>query len=175
MITVDQSQSKNEASALPARLKFNLATNLVEKLELRYLAKAALEESRFNKAQFSEAKFIKAAEAAAHNPKVHGVLTAHFNSTPIGFAYCQVGEPLIGKGLKICTVQSLFVSNELRSSLLGGRVANGLLNGLKSWAKSRNSDEITLHSTSGVDPLRLGSFLRRRGFKAFGGSFVAHA
>lgn len=169
---LDQSAQRSETEVPRARLKFELATRLEGILELRDLAKSALEESRFNKAKFSDEKFVKAAKIAAREPKVHGVLTAHLADRPVGFAYCQVGEPLVGTGLTISTVQVLYVEERVRASILGGRIANGLLNGVLSWSSSRNTSEVFIHTTSGIKTITNDQFLKRRGFKVLGGSYA---
>ncbi len=153
-------------------LRFRVAETLDEILTLEWLAKEALAESRFRAARFSLEKFTKAAERAAADTSRHGVLIATRSDHPIGFAYCNIGEPLVGTGLLIATVQVLYVGKSIRDTLLGGKAANALLNGVLSWSKSRRAEELLIHTTSGIKADVNDRFLRRREFQAVGGSYV---
>jgi len=44
-------------------------------------------------------KFRRAAERATKDSNRHGVLVASRDTTPIGFVYCNIGEPMVGVGL----------------------------------------------------------------------------
>lgn len=154
------------------KLHFKVANDIKSILRLRHLAEEALAESRFRGANFSIEKFTKAAERAAADTSRHGVLIAARSDSPIGFAYCNVGEPLVGTGLLITTVQVLYVGRSTRDTLLGGKAANALLNGVLSWSKSRQAEELLIHTTSGIKADVNDRFLRRRGFKVIGGSYV---
>jgi hypothetical protein len=102
----------------------------------------------------------------------HGVLIPTHNETPVGFAYCNIGEPMVGTGLLITTVQVLYVSAKVRASLLGGKIANGLLNGVLNWNAARDGQEVLIHVTSGIQAAGTHRFLKRRGFETVGGSYV---
>ena len=154
------------------RLHFEVAENVDSVLQLRDLAEEALAESRFRAADFSIEKFTKAAKRAAADTSRHGVLIATRSDCPIGFAYCNIGEPLVGTGLLIATVQVLYVGKTTRDTLLGGKAANALLNGVLSWSKSRRAEELLIHTTSGIKADVNDRFLRRRGFQVIGGSYV---
>jgi hypothetical protein len=148
------------------------AETLSEILALECIAKEAMAESRFKGAEFSVEKFTMAAERAAADTSRHGVLIAARSDSPIGFAYCNVGEPLVETGLLITTVQVLYVGKSTRDTLLGGKAANALLNGVLSWSKSRRTEELLIHTTSGIKADVNDRFLRRRGFQVVGGSYV---
>jgi len=154
------------------QVAFKVAKTVDEILQLEPLAAEALTESRFGIAAFSRSKFQKVAQQAAENQSRYGVLVATLRGKPVGFLYCAIGEPLVGEGVLITTVHVLFVPPSLRGGLLGGKVANGLLNGVLSWSKSRNGKEVLLHLTSGVHSARTHRFLNRRGFVAIGGSYA---
>ncbi len=153
-------------------LDFVVASKLDQILQLQPLAEEAMTESRFRAARFSKAKFVSVAERAAADTSRHGVLIASLSGYPIGFSYCNVGEPLVGTGLLITTVQVLYVSKSTRDTLLGGKAANALLNGAFNWSKSRRAEEMFVHTTSGIKAEVNDRFLRRRGFRVVGGSYV---
>lgn len=149
-----------------------MATKLEEMLKLEGLVAEALAESRYSKATFSAEKFRKLAERASEDVTRHGVLIAQRRGEPIGLAYCNIGEPLVGTGLLITTVQLLYVSASVRGSLLGGKVANSLLNGVLSWGKVRNCEETLVHGTFGSSVVGIEVLMRKRGFVRIGGSYV---
>lgn len=152
-------------------MEFYHAKTLEQILDLESLAREALNESRYNAATFSPDKFKKHAAEAANAPRYHGVLVAAHGGKPVGFVYCNVGEPLVGTGLLITTVQVLFVAPSIRETLLGGKAFLGLLNGLTAWSNSRNGKEILIHSTSGVNVSEMSRALTRKGFEVCGASF----
>ena len=78
----------------------------------------------------------------------------------------------MGTGLLITTVQVLYVRKSIRDTLLGGKAANALLNGVLSWSKSRRAEELLIHTTSGIKADVKDRFLKRRGFQVVGGSYV---
>jgi rhodanese-related sulfurtransferase len=153
-------------------LRFRVAETLDEILTLELLAKEALAESRFQAARFSPEKFTKAAKRAAADTSRHGVLIATRSDRSIGFAYCNIGEPLVGTGLLITTVQVLYVGRSTRDTLLGGKAANALLNGVLSWNEVRQGAEVLIHLTSGIRSAETHSFLKKRGFETIGGSYA---
>ena len=153
-------------------MKFEVITNEIAIMALEPLVQALLAESRFAKAEYSRDKFLKIAKKAAADSARHGFLVAYQNESPVGFVYCGIGEPLIGTGLLVTNVHVLFVSKPVRSSLLGGKVANGLLNGILHWNKARNGEEVLIHLTSGIRPQDTHRFLKRRRFYVVGGSYA---
>lgn len=156
----------------PLRVEFRVASNLADMMSVEALAQEALAESRFGKSRFSEEKFLKVAKQAASDNGRHGVLIATLRDEPLGFLYCGIGEPLVGEGVLITTVHVLYVPPALRRNLLGGKIANGLLNGALSWNKARHGQEVLLHLTSGINTKQSHVFLKRRGFQTLGGSYV---
>ena len=153
-------------------MKFEVLTDETEIMALEPLVQALLEESRFGKAQYSREKLQKIADKSAADPSRHGFLVAYQNDKPVGFVYCGIGEPLIGTGLLITNVHALFVDKKVRNSLLGGKVANGLLNGVLHWNQARNGEEVLIHLTSGIRPQDTHRFLKRRRFDVVGGSYA---
>jgi hypothetical protein len=86
--------------------------------------------------------------------------------------HCNIGEPLVGTGVLIATAQVIYVSKSIRRTLLGGKIANALLNGFVSWSKSRRAEDLLIHTTSGIRAEQNDRFLKRRGFGCVGGSYV---
>lgn len=141
-------------------------------LALKPLVKEALAESRFGAATFSDEKFQNVVERTAGDNIRYGVLAAYQNDNPVGFAQCNIGEPLVATGMLVTTVQIMFVCAALRVTLLGGKVANGLINGVQSWSKARDGTEVMIHLTSGVKSAQTHKLLKRRGFETIGGSYA---
>lgn len=153
-------------------MNFYHAKTLEQILELEDLAREALSESRYKAAAFSPNKFKKHATEAANGPRHHGVLVAAHGGKPVGFVYCNVGEPLVGDGLLITSVQLLFVVPYIRETLLGGKAFLGLLNGLMAWSNSRKGCEVLIHATSGLGTSEVSGALNRLGFRTCGMSFI---
>ena len=158
-----------------AGVQFSVAETLEDIIGLESLAAEALAESRFNQARFAPEKFRRAAKRAAGDPARHGVLVARRSDQPVGFAYCTIGEPLIGTGFLITTVQMFYVKQDVRNSLLGGRIANSLLNGVMRWNAARDGQEVLVHLTSGVRSAQTHRFLKRRRFQTIGGGYAKSA
>lgn len=153
-------------------MRFYVAADLNEILELEGLAEEALNDSRYRRSEFSSNKFCKLAQVAATDTARHGVLIAASEGRPKGFLYCTIGEHLVGTGVLMTTVIVLFVCRDVRSTLAGGRVANQLLNGARSWSSSRGGQELMVHLTGGGREIQNDRFLRRRNFNMIGGSYV---
>ena len=153
-------------------VEYFVAKTFDEMIVLEDLAKEALAESRFNAAIFSSEKFTAECRKASKDTDRFGVLIAKSNESVAGVAYCAVGEPLIGSKLLITTVQLLYVRSRFRTSMLGGRIANSLLNGLISWSRARNSQELLIHSTSGIKPMVNDRFFKKRKLSSIGGSYA---
>ena len=75
----------------------------------------------------------------------------------------------------ITTINNMNVKRSVRRSLSGGKVAIGLMNGVKSWSKARGAQEVLFHVTSGVDLARAHKFAKHAGFQFIGGSYVLMA
>jgi hypothetical protein len=152
-------------------LNFAVLTKIDDMIALEPLVQAALAESRFADIPYAPEKFRRGVERAAADVKRHGVMAGYVDARPIGFAYCSVGELLIGKDVLLTTVHAIYVSQKLRKGLLGGKVANGLLNGVLSWSKARSAREVMVHATFGIDAVGMHRFMKRRGFGVVGGNY----
>lgn len=136
------------------------------------LAEASHLESRFAYIPFCPDKTKAIALSAFKNTKRHAVMMAYKNEAPVGFVYCSVGEYHIGKDVLLTTIHNLNVLHSIRSNLSGGKVALGLLKGVTTWAKARNSHEILFHVTSDVGLAGAHKLAKKLGYKFVGGSYV---
>ena len=153
-------------------VQFHVAHSVADILTLRSLAAQAVAESRFASAHFSQDKFERLAARLAEDTTRYGVLIAAHASHPVGFLYCEIGEPLVATGLLLTTVQAVYVTAPVRHTLLGGRVANGLFNGVLRWTAARGGCEVLIHHTFGIGAARAHRFFKRRGFRALGGHYA---
>ncbi|MEM8577109.1 MAG: hypothetical protein AAGF60_04600 [Pseudomonadota bacterium] len=148
------------------------ATTSEHVLYLEPLARAALMESTTSKVSFCTDKFQKIANDIEAAPSMFGMLIASNKNAPVGFAYCTAGEHFIGTGARFASVQGIFVETRIRRSLLGGRIANSLINGAQHWAKLRLCQSLTAHITSAVSTRTTDRLLFRRRGQYVGGNFV---
>ena len=154
------------------KLQFRVVNDDADIPALISLAGDAHHESRFRDIPFSPDKVADIAGRAIADPKRHGVFLAAKGDAPVGMLYCSVGEYHIGTDVLLTTIHNMNVSRDVRESLSGGRVALGLMSGVKSWSKARGAVEILFHVTSGVDLARSHKFAKRMGFEFVGGSYV---
>lgn len=136
------------------------------------LARYAHLESRFRDIPFSEMKVERIARRAMDDTSRHAVMLGYKNGEAIGMLYCSIGEYHIGTDVLLTTIHNLNVRVDKRMALSGGKVALGLLRGVRSWSKARGASEILLHVTSGVDLARVHKFAKHEGFQFVGGSYV---
>lgn len=100
------------------------------------------------------------------------MLAAYREGRAVGLSYCTVGEPICATGLLIASVQLIYLEPTTRRGLLGGFISNALLNGTISWSKSRGTQVLLVHQTSGIEIKRGSRFFVRRGFAINGGEYV---
>lgn len=141
-------------------------------LNLEGIAREALSESRFSYAQFSSKKFRQRAETVSMYNKTNGVLAAYHNDIPYGLVYCTAGEVFVASNAIISSVTLFYVRIKIRETMLGGRVANQLMNGLVSWSKMRGCREILFHANFGESSEKVHRFVKKRGFRTVGGSYA---
>ena len=84
-------------------------------------------------------------------------------------------EYLYGSGVLIVTINTVYTSQRLRGSLLGGRAALGQFRAVGLWSKGIGAREILLHTTSGIKEERVGKAAERMGFAKLGGSYAKSA
>ena len=152
-------------------IKFRVVTENPDIPIIVKLARAAHEESRFSYIPFSPQKVARLAKNAIADDSRQGVFIAEIDNTPVGFAYCTLGEYHIGADALLATIHNINVSRDVRHRLCGGRAALGLFNGAKSWARARGAVELLLHVTSGVSLRRTHHLAKRLGYTTIGGSY----
>ena len=159
------------------RGKSNLKFELLEQADahlddLIELARASHDESRLSYITFAPQKVEKIVRRALSDTKRHGIMLCTDQGHPVGAAHCSIGEYHIGEGTLVTTIHNINVLAEKRHSLAGGKVALGLLRGIETWSKARNSKEIFFHVTSDVDLARTHKFIKRLGYQFIGGSYA---
>ena len=66
-----------------------------------------------------------------------------------------------------------YVDDRCRRTLLGGRVAAGLVDAGRRWSLNRRAVEWQIHVTSGIRIAQTDRLLRRFGFRQTGGNYMA--
>lgn len=136
------------------------------------LAEQAHVESRFSRIAYSEDKVRRLFLRALKDHKRSAIFLGERRGSPVGFAYCTIGEYHIGTGTLIATIHNINVIKSVRSSLDGGRVALGLFRGAETWSKSKGAQEILLHVTSNIELDRAHSLAKRLRYQFIGGSYA---
>lgn len=131
------------------------------------------DESRFAHIPFSARKFSRMYIKAISQLERTIVLYAWYKGRAIGVIHSTIGEYYLGDGGRFATILGIYVSRDVRSSVLGGRVAIRLLRSASEWAKNQGAEEITLYATSGLRARSVDGTLRRLGFLTLGGSYFA--
>lgn len=152
-------------------MHFSVAKNLKDIPDLLKLSYEAHKESRFSYIQFSEEKAKRIAINALENPSRHGVFLARAEEQAIGFSHTTIGGYYIGCEALIATVNIIYVNNESRNKLLGGRAAIGLIYGIRSWAEARGAKEILINATSGINIQKTHTFIKKMGYSTIGGNY----
>ena len=137
------------------------------------LAEAAHRESRFGYIPFDREKTRRVVEQALAQDRRHLISVVEVGGRVEGFVFASTGEYIFGSGALIVTINTIYTSQELRGSLLGGKAAVGLFGAVRRWAAGIGAVEVLLHATSGIEGERVGRVVRRLGFQAVGGSFAA--
>jgi hypothetical protein len=155
------------------KLSWRIVTRTSDNLEsLLDLAEAGHIESLFDDLPFSRDKARKHLTNALENDSRYLVAVAEMNGKVEGFVAASAGEYWIATGALIVTINTIYTSKHLRTSLLGGRAAVVLFRGVAKWAKGIGAREILVHVTVGIDEARAGRTMKRLGFKEAGGSYV---
>lgn len=113
------------------------------------LAEAAHRESRFGYIPFDREKTRRVVEQALAEDRRHLIAVAEVRGQVEGFVFASAGEYLYGSGVLIVTINTVYTSQRLRGSLLGGRAALGLFRAVGRWSKGIGAREILLHTTTG--------------------------
>ena len=101
----------------------------------------------------------------------YGLLFARHRDRPVGMITCHA-QRLHYTDATVVSCLALFVLDEYRQSLLGGRVAVKLLDAGRRWAMNRRAVELQLHVTNGVRIRQTDRLLRKLGFRQTGGNYA---
>jgi len=135
------------------------------------LARLAHEESIFSEIPFSEAKFYKALDNTLEEPSAYLGLKVTLDDAILGYCYAMLGGYYIGDGAKVVTVISIFVDQNVRSSVLGGKVTMHLMRGIEKWGREEGASFVMYHVTSGTDVANVDRFFRKMGMTTLGGNY----
>ena len=135
------------------------------------LARRAHQESIFADIPFSEDKFHRAFDRILADPARHLGLKAALGHRILGCGYGRLGGHYIGEGARIVTVVSVFVDRPVRSGLLGGKAALGLVRGIEQWSRRQDARLVLYHVTSGRGVAGTDRFFRRMGMTTLGGNY----
>lgn len=155
----------------PRKINLRFITSVDDLNALMPLLVELHEESRFRDIPFSSKKCEKLLFQTVENPDRYAAVIAEFDGKPVGFIYCAVGEHLVGTGILMTTVFAFYVRKLYREAMIGGKAAIRLLSTIIEWSKQRNSREIMIHVTSGIDIQRTDKFLRRARFRVIGANY----
>ena len=154
------------------KMTIRLADNHQDINLLRPVSLELHAESRFANIPYSFAKRDKLFTQAIDSPQTHALILVEYRDQPIGFLFCAIGEYIVGTDMLLTTVYSFYVRKQYRSNAIGGRTALRLLSAAIKWSRARNSKEIMIHVTSGINVQRTDHFLRRAGFNVIGANYA---
>lgn len=152
----------------------SLKTGLVEvndKDKVRSLTQKSHEETIFGEITFSNRKFNRAFNHTIDDPEHYLGLKVELGEQIVGCCYCMLGGYYIGEGARVVTVNSVFVDSDIRSTIMGGKVAIKLLRGIEHWARRKKAHVILYHVTAGRGIASTDSFFRKMGMTTLGGNY----
>ncbi len=158
--------------SLSDKMTIRLANNEQDFALLRPVSLELHAESRFADIPYSFAKRDKLFRQAIDSPQTHALIIVEYKQQPIGFLFCAIGEYMVGTDVLLTTVYSFYVRQHYRSNAIGGRTAIRLLSAAIKWSQARNSNEIMIHVTSGINIQRTDHFLRKARFNAIGANYA---
>ncbi|NRA89019.1 MAG: GNAT family N-acetyltransferase [Rhizobiales bacterium] len=166
-----------DASSIPVVNKNSLtlhqATRAEDIVKLRDIMLEFHSECRYSHLPFSEEKFIRIYTKAINNLNDTIFLYIQRDGKTVGALNAGVGDYYLGVGGRMVTVYGIYVSKRIRGSFLGGKVGLKLIRAISDWAKSKDAEEIHIHTTSGIETMRTDKLLTRIGFSAMGANYVA--
>jgi hypothetical protein len=134
-------------------------------------SRAAHAETIFKEIPFSERKFDKFFQEALNNTDYYLGIKATLGANILGILYCYRGGYFVGEGAKVASVNVINVNEDIRSTILGGKVALRLVRELESWARSKGVDVILFYVTSGETISKTDRFFRKMGMTTLGGNY----
>ncbi len=141
-------------------------------VDTRVLSLEAHQEGRFRNYPFSMDKRDRLVRNAITTPQWWALIIAELGGEPVGFTLCSVGEYIVGTSALMTTVYGFYVRAGYRKSIVGGKASVLLIRACARWSKQRQSREILIHATSGINPARTDKFLRHIGFAVVGGNYA---
>lgn len=157
-------------------LKFAHLKSADDMMKLEVLARQHASEGHFETYEFDPLAFREAAVKAEESPSTQGVLAAFQGERPIGVVYVTMNQFLVLKGASICTCQWFFIDKNIRTSLIAGKVAVGLITGLRTWAQNRQAEEIFFYVLGNQSQAASAhTFLKKCGARTLGGAYVMQA
>ena len=105
------------------------------------------------------------------DPTRYGFLVARHRGRAVGMLTCHA-QTLLYSDVTVVSCLSFYVPGPVRRTLLGGRVALGLLDAGRRWALNRRAVEWQVHVTNGIHIGQTDRMLRRVGFRQTGGNYA---
>ena len=105
------------------------------------------------------------------DPTRYGFLVARHRGRAVGMLTCHA-QTLFYSDATVVSCLSFYVLGSVRRTLLGGRVALGLLDAGRRWALNRRAVEWQMHVTNGIHIGQTDRMLRRVGFRQTGGNYA---
>ncbi len=150
-------------------LRIRVAQEAEEVVKILPLGREFHDKSIYSDITFSEDKCRRLFADAVSHPNRSAVLMAELHGRTLGFLYCSAGEYLFGEGTAMTTVHVFYVSDEVRGTLLVGRVGLGLIKAAELWSQHRGCKRLLVHDTaSTVRDRRLYSILGKVGYEVLG-------
>lgn len=113
------------------------------------LMEAGHRETRYGFLPFSQPKARKRLEDILSHPRTNVGFYVLLGERPIGAVDVGLGEPFLAAGGLMGTCRSFYVHADVRSSLLGGRVAAMLASQAKDWAREKGAMELMFYDRQG--------------------------
>lgn len=145
------------AEAPGTALRYFQLTRVEEVKLLLPMAREWHAESRFCHIPFSEKKLLGRVASTLKRGGDALTIFAVYKGKPVGLIDLGVGEPLFCDGGRYATVLAFHVVRPMRRTFLGGRIALGLFENAKKWAKLKGAVELMVHGTDGETPRIIGS------------------
>ena len=120
---------------------------------------------------FSETKFDRFFDSTLQDPEHHLGLKVALDGNVLGCSYWMFGGYFIGDDARIVTVNTICVDADVRSGILGGKVAIRLVSGIEAWARAWDAHLILYHVTSGKALSNIDRFFRKMGLSTLGGNY----
>lgn len=136
------------------------------------LARLAHAESVFSDFPFSEKKFSMFFARGFKEPDRYIVLKAEVGERIVGFLHCTLGDYFIAEGGLIASVHSVYVQDNLRLTLLGGKIALRLIRATTKWAQAQKAKMVLFYVTSGIHVAGADAFFRKMGMTTLGGNYA---